>query len=572
MTKPLSVLLVEDTEDDALLLERVLKQGGYLPTMHRVDCREALQFALQKNKWDIIITDYNLPGFNFESALRLIHENEIDTPIIIVSGSIGEEAAVKAMKAGANDYVMKDNLTRLSPAIERELREAEIRRQRREAENTIRHLAFYDPLTLLPNRRLLMDRLEHALQTSTRGKNHGALLYIDLDNFKHLNDTKGHQHGDLLLKEIALRLKNCVREEDTVARLGGDEFVVMLENLDTQADHALIHAKTIADKIITTISQPWHIDNFEYYPSGSIGVILFQGETGQQNKLLSQADTAMYEAKKAGRNRLKFFDPIMQHALEKRLALEHTLRQAIAKNQFQLYYQLQVNNHNQPLGVEALIRWIHPDKGIVSPNEFIPLAEENRLIDDIGQWVLETACNKIKSWQQCPFRKNLTVSVNVSPTQFTQQNFVKTVHNTAEKLGVDATKLKLELTESTVLIDVEDTIVKMQQLRARGFSLSLDDFGTGYSSLSYLNRLPFNQIKIDQSFILRAVSNANDAYLAQVVINIGQKFGMEVVAEGIETQDQLELIKKLGCNIFQGYFFGKPLSSVELESRLNKFA
>lgn len=572
MTKPLSVLLIEDSEDDALLLERELRLGGYLPTLHRVESARQLESALERTDWDVIITDHNLPGFSSESALRMVHAAEIDIPVIIVSGSIGEEAAVRAMKAGASDYIMKNNMARLSPAIERELRDAEVRRLQRESEKTIRDLAFYDPLTQLPNRRLLMDRLEHALLSSARSKNYGALLYLDMDNFKNLNDSKGHHYGDILLRHVAAQLKSCVREEDTVARLGGDEFVVMLEDLDRDADHAAIQAKVIGDKIVATLNQPCLLDNYEHYTSCSIGVALFH-EDSQLDQLLTQADTSMYEAKKAGRNTLRFFDPAMQKTLAGRVDMENALRQAISKLQFQLFYQIQVDTQGHPLGVEALIRWHHPVKGMIQPADFIPLAEETNLIELIGQWVLETACAQIKAWQACPLHQQLTVAINVSAYQFKHPNFVDTIQKTVERIGIEPAKLKLELTESMVLINVEDAIAKMKQLRGLGYYLSLDDFGTGYSSLSYLKRLPFNQIKIDRSFIVSATFDSNDAFLVQAVISIGRKFGMDVVAEGVETLEQFKLLETLGCKAFQGYLFGKPMPGEELESfSLNRFS
>ena len=571
MANSISVLLVEDSEDDALLLHRELQRGGYQPAIERVDNIDELALALKRPDWDVIITDHNLPGFSSELAMRMIRETGFDIPVIIVSGSIGEEAAVRAMKAGASDYIMKGNMARLAPAIERELREAEVRRQQRDAEQTIRHLAFYDPLTQLPNRRLLMDRLEHALLASTRSKHFGALLYLDMDYFKNLNDTKGHQYGDLLLQQVAERLKSAVREEDTVARLGGDEFVIMLENLDQNADHAAIQAKQVGDKVVAILNEPSTLNGYEYYPSCSIGIALFHGDTSQLDTLLTQADTSMYEAKKSGRNTLKFFDPSMQKALEEHVELENALRQALGKEQFKLHYQIQVDKRGRPLGAEALIRWHHPDKGPISPLEFIPLAEESGLIDQIGQWVLESGCRQIKSWENCPFRGQLTISVNVSAFQFIQPNFVETVQKTAERIGINPCKLKLELTESMVLKNVDDAIAKLHQLRTSGFVLSLDDFGTGYSSLSYLRQLPFNEIKIDRSFIERATSNDNDAFMVHIMISMGHKFGMEVIAKGVETQEQRELLESLNCTRYQGYLFGKPLAISELETLLERY-
>jgi EAL domain-containing protein (putative c-di-GMP-specific phosphodiesterase class I) len=310
------------------------------------------------------------------------------------------------------------------------------------------------------------------------------------------------------------------------------------------------------------------LNGHEYYPSCSIGIALFHGKQSQLEDLLTQADTSMYEAKKAGRNTLRFFDPSMQKTLEKRVELEYALRKAVKSDQFQLYYQLQVDSENQPLGVEALIRWFHPEKGIISPSEFIPLAEEIHLIDDIGQWVLEVVCSQIIAWQTSDIFKSLTVSVNVSPMQFMQAHFVDNVKNTVEKYCVDPTRIKLELTETMVLANIEDSIVKMNQLKALGFAISLDDFGTGYSSLSYLKRLPFDQIKIDRSFIISATTNEKDAFLVQFVICMGEKFAMHVIAEGIETEEQFTFLENLNCNAFQGYLFGKPMPVADLEAQL----
>jgi diguanylate cyclase (GGDEF)-like protein len=568
MMQPLRVLLVEDSEDDAQLLELQLRRDGYSPLVHRVDKPEDLALALKKPEWDVVITDHNLPGFSSESAILQVQNANLDIPVIIVSGTIGEEVAVSAMKAGASDYIMKGNLARLPHAIKRELRDFELRRQQRKSEETIRYLAFYDSLTQLPNRRLLMDRLEHSLLTSARSGNYGALIYLDLDHFKNLNDTKGHHYGDELLKEVAERLKACVREEDTVARLGGDEFVVMLENLDDKADHAAMQAKLVGDKIVAALNQPYVLKSHNHHSSCSVGIALFHGSESQVDILLSQADTSMYEAKKAGRNTLRFFDPAMQKALDARVEMEAALRQALAQQQFQLHYQVQVVEQNRPVGVEALIRWIHPEKGAISPMDFIPLAEEVGLIHAIGQWVLETACAQLKSWENLPSCRDLTMAVNVSASQFKETNFVENVREAANRHGISPSKIKLELTESVVLENAASAIVKMEQLRSLGFALSLDDFGTGYSSLSYLKRLPFDQIKIDRSFVTSAISDPNDAFIVLMVATMGRMLGMDVIAEGVETMEQFDLLNGLGCKAYQGYLFGKPVPHGELASVL----
>ncbi|PPD24459.1 MAG: diguanylate cyclase, partial [Methylomonas sp.] len=349
----------------------------------------------------------------------------------------------------------------------------------------------------------------------------------------------------------------------------GDEFVVMLENQDPCPDHAAFRAKLVGDKIVATLSQPYSLNDYQYFSSCSIGIALFHGERSQLDHLLIQADTSMYAAKKAGRNTIRFFDPAMQKALEQRVELEHDLRQALSRQQFQLFYQLQVDDQGRVLGAEALIRWRHPDKGLISPADFIPLAEETGLIEPLGRWVLETACAQIKTWAVCPFRQHLTVSVNVSAAQFIQPNFVAVVESTIRHAGIEVARLKLELTESMVLRDVGDALAKMKQLNALGLALSLDDFGTGYSSLGYLRQLPFQELKIDRSFIDRAPTNDNDAFLVQIMIAMGQKFGMEVVAEGMETEQQLELLKRYNCKIFQGYLFAKPMAIADLDAVLS---
>lgn len=566
--RPLRVLLVEGCENDALLLERELRGSCNALLMRRVDTPEELHDALKKPEWDVILTDHNLPGFNAESVLQWVRQAQLDIPVIIVSGGIGEEAAVKAMKAGASDCIMKDNLARLPLAIERELREAEARGRQRQAEQTMRHLAFYDPLTQLPNRRLLMDRLEQALTSSLRNGQYGALLYLDLDNFKKLNDTLGHNYGDLLLKKVAERLKSCIRKEDTVARLGGDEFVVMLESLNDQTEQTVRRTKLIGDKIVAALGRPYLLNGHRYHASCSVGVALFHGGESRLDSLFTQADTAMYAAKKAGRNTLRFFDPAMQATLNKRVNMENALRQALSNQQFELYYQLQINADNTVIGVEALIRWRHPELGLMLPAEFIPLSEEIGLISMIGQWVLETVCAQLKVWEKQPLRKHLSIAVNVSSLQFKKQYFVEDVCEIVKRHAVNPARLKLELTENLVLENVDDALVKMRRLKALGFLLSLDNFGTGYSSLNYLNRLPFNQIKIDHSFIGGMPAEVNDAFIVEMVITIGRRLGMEVIAEGVSTRAQLDFLRGLGCPAFQGYLLGKPVLYLELESQL----
>ena len=441
---------------------------------------------------------------------------------------------------------------------------------RKQAEEQIHQLAFYDPLTKLPNRRLLIDRLHHAMVSGTRNIAHSALLFIDLDNFKTLNDTKGHDVGDLLLIEAAQRLQACVRGGDTVARLGGDEFVVMMVNLSDEVELAAAQAKMAGEKIRESLSQPYRLRNFEYHSSCSIGISLFRAQDVTVDDLLKRADTAMYEAKTAGRNTLRFFDPTMEAVLEARVKLEADLRYALAHEQFELYYQIQVNAANHTIGAEALLRWMHPVRGMVMPNDFIPLTEETGLIVPIGRWVLETACAQIKEWEKNPLACELQIAVNVSALQFHQPDFVKHVRDTLGMTGADPTKLKLELTESVVLDNIGEAIAKMHDLKKIGVRFSMDDFGTGYSSLAYLTQLPLDQLKIDQSFVRNIGTKPTYAVIVQTIIGMANSLGIDVMAEGVETEAQLIFLGRAGCMAYQGYLFGSPVSLEEFgDSVLN---
>lgn len=440
--------------------------------------------------------------------------------------------------------------------------------QRKLAEEEIYSLAYYDTLTKLPNRRLLLDRFNQALALSERSGMHGVVLFLDLDKFKTLNDTLGHGYGDLLLIEVAMRIKACVREMDTVARMGGDEFVVLIEEVDTDAEVASQKAAHIAEKIRSTLVQPYFLEGQEQYSSPSIGVCLYRGGAESVDSLLKHADMAMYQAKSSGRNTLCFFDPAMQQAVEGRVALETDLRRAVSLSQLHLYYQIQLDNEHRPLGAEALLRWIHPTRGMVSPAQFIPLAEETLLILEIGHWVLESACQQLKLWEQHAHTRDLTIAINVSAQQFAMPDFVGQVAAVLRKHRVVPARLKLELTESVVLGDVQGTVGKMHALKGLGVGLSMDDFGTGYSSLSYLKLLPLDQLKIDQSFVRDITSDPNDAVLVQTIIDMAKNFRLNVIAEGVETEAQLAFLKHHGCMAYQGYLFSRPVPIGEFEALL----
>ncbi|MDP2404565.1 MAG: EAL domain-containing protein, partial [Methylotenera sp.] len=434
------------------------------------------------------------------------------------------------------------------------------------AAEEIQSLAFYDPLTGLPNRRLLLDRLNQALVVSTRSGKGGALLFLDLDHFKTLNDTLGHDIGDKLLQEVANRLLTCVREGDTVARLGGDEFVVMLEDLSENSIEAATQVEHIGHKILTTLNQPYQLDIHEHHSTPSIGIALFSDHGATQEELLKHADIAMYQAKKAGRNTLRFFDPQMQETINNRASLEGELRKALEREQFQLYYQIQVDDNNRALGAEVLIRWRHPKRGLISPFHFIPLAEETGLILPIGEWVLNTACAQLGIWQHQPSTAHLTLSVNVSAKQFRQPDFITQVQTAVQQHGINPARLKLELTESMLLEHIDLTIATMNALKEIGIRFSLDDFGTGYSSLQYLKKLPLYQLKIDQSFVRDIADDVSDQAIVRTIIAMAQTLNLNVIAEGVETEQQRQLLQSNGCHTYQGYLFSQPVPIAEFEA------
>ena len=442
---------------------------------------------------------------------------------------------------------------------------------RKAAEDEIRSLAFFDTLTHLPNRRFLIDRLRQALASSSRHKQQGALLFVDLDNFKTVNDTLGHLQGDLLLEQVGKRLVSCVREGDTVARLGGDEFVVMLENLSQDSLAAATQAEVVGQKILAILNQHYELDGSEVRSTPSIGITLFGGNLDVDiAEPLKRADLAMYQAKAAGRNTWRFFDPAMQAVVVARAVLESALRDAIKQRQFQLYYQPQVSADGTVTGAEVLVRWKHPERGMVSPAEFIPLAEETGLILPLGQWVLNAACVQLADWGRVPATAYLTISVNVSAKQFHQTDFVDQVLSTLAQTGANPRRLKLELTEGVLVANVDDVVAKMRALKERGVSFSLDDFGTGYSSLSYLKKLPLDQLKIDQGFIRDILTDPDDAAISKMVISLANSMDLGVIAEGVETQAQRQFLAEHGCREYQGYLFGRPMPLEDFEAQLSK--
>lgn len=430
---------------------------------------------------------------------------------------------------------------------------------RKAAEEKVIMLAFYDPLTGLPNRRMLTDRLQQAIVSCGRRQCEGALLFIDLDNFKTLNDTLGHDIGDQLLLQVGQRLLSCVRNSDTVARFGGDEFVVMLDDLGSDAPSASVQARLVAEKILVVLREPYQLGSNVHHSTPSIGVALFGHERESVEELLKRADLAMYQSKAVGRNTLSFFDPVVQAAIATRAGLESSLHEALLKEQFRLYFQAQVADDGHVKGAEALLRWLHPERGMVAPEQFIPLAEECGLILPIGRWVLRTACGHLAGWAEQLEMAALSISVNVSAVQFRKSDFVDDVLGILEETGANPRLLKLELTESLLVDDVEAVKIKMSRLKACGVGFSLDDFGTGFSSLAYLKQLPLDELKIDRSFVRDILTDSNDAAIAKMVVALGESMGLSVIAEGVESDAQRRFLAAHGCNAFQGYLFGRPV-------------
>ena len=437
------------------------------------------------------------------------------------------------------------------------------------AETEIKRLAYYDPLTGLPNRRMLLERLQRALSYDRHNSRKRALLFVDVDNFKTLNDTLGHHIGDLMLQEVAHRITSCIRETDTAARIGGDEFVLMLEGLSESQEEAASQARQIAEKILARIAEPYALSGRECISTSSIGITVFGYGKENGTQILQQADIAMYQAKAAGRNAIRFFAPALQAAVNARACLEDEIRQGIREHQFALWYQPQVDA-GRIVGAEALLRWNHPRRGVLGPVEFIPVAEETGLIIPLGRMVLEQACQQAAAWAALPGSDSIPIAVNVSARQFRQPDFVGHVLETIERTGARPENLKIEITESMLLDNLEETVAIMQTLKEHGLQFSLDDFGTGYSSLAYLKRLPLDQLKIDRTFVRDILVNTTNGALAQAIISLARALGLLVIAEGVETDEQLTLLSRLGCGCYQGFLFSKAVPAAEFEALVKR--
>jgi diguanylate cyclase (GGDEF)-like protein/PAS domain S-box-containing protein len=674
--KAIRILIVEDSDNDTELLLRELRKGGFDPVYKRVETARDMEEALHACAWDIIVSDYSMPNFDGLAALKLVKRLGIDVPFIIVSANIGEEIAVMAMKAGAHDYIMKGNLARLVPAIERELKEVRARQQHRDAEKQMRklssaveqtadsvtitdpegnieyvnaafseitgyskqeavgrtnrilksgrhdkefyaqlwqnltqgkafqdifinrrkdgslyyeeksitplkdddgvvthfistgkditeqmktrerlqHLSHHDNLTELPNRSLFMDRLGQAISRARWNGRVVAVLFIDLDRFKNINETLGFDYGDAVLQAVATRLSQSVRDGDTVARLGDDEFAVLLEDVYQKED-----IPVVVEKIIKSLSQVHILKAHEVFVTTSIGISLYPNDGNDAQTLIQNADVAIHHAKESGNNNYRFYESEMNAQSLYRLNMESSLRKALEREEFVLHYQPQIDlKSGEIIAFEALLRWQHPDLGTVSPVEFIPLLEETGMINQVGRWVLRAACQVCRGWNELGLN-DIKVSVNISPVQFEQGDISNIVADVLAETGLEAKHLEIELTETTIMRSPQKTIAVLAELNRMGVTLAIDDFGTGYSSLSYLQKFPIDVLKIDRSFVKDVSANNGDASIVSAIISMAHSLKLSVVAEGVETEEQLSFLQERDCEIVQGFLFSKPV-------------
>lgn len=555
----LKILLIDDDEDDYVVTRDLLSESkGLKHELQWVHSYEEALEAIGLNEHDVYLLDYRLGAHTGLDLLRNAASNGCRAPIILMTGQGDQEVDYKAMKAGAADYLVKGDLN--APLLERSIRYA-IERKRTEAH--IYHMAYYDGLTSLPNRVLFQDRLKQAIAASERHNNMTAILFLDLDNFKRVNDTLGHFWGDELLKGVAERLMSVMRKSDSVARhscndlfarLGGDEFTVLLNVINESRE-----ASRAAQRIVELLSKPFLLDGSEIVISSSIGIAIYPDDGTDVHTLLKNADAAMYHAKDHGKNNYQYYKQYMNAAAFDRLTLENDLRRAIEQDGLILYYQPQISTVNGALiGLEALIRWQHPEKGIILPSDFIPLAEDTGLIIPISEWVLKTACSQIKAWQ-AEGHKIVPVAVNLSSRQFQQEDFITILSGILDESGVDPHNLILEITEGTIMQNTETVFDLLHELNEMGLLLTIDDFGTGYSSLSYLKKFPIHAIKIDRSFVSEINTNDDDAAIAMAIISMAHSLKLKVVAEGVETKDQLMMLCDQKCDAIQGYLFSPSL-------------
>jgi diguanylate cyclase (GGDEF)-like protein len=556
MPKPLRVLIVEDSENDSLLLLRGLWRGGYEPQFERVDTPETMAAALRAQEWDVVISDYSMPKFNGLAALWLLKQSGLDLPFILLSGTVGEDVAVEAMKAGAHDYVLKSNPQRLVYAIEREIREAEMRRQRRLSEDRLRYLANYDALTDLPNRNLFYEKLGQTLAASREENKPLALILLDLNDFREINDTMGHQLGDVMLQQLGARLRETLRDHDTVARLGGDEFAVLLPGANQE------DATLTARKILHALEAPFTIADLNLDAQASLGVALFPDHAADKDTLMRRADIAMYVAKQSASGYAIYSAERDSYSPE-RLALMTQLRHAIDNNELYLAYQPKIDlRSGTVIGLEALARWHHRERGMIPPDQFVAMAERTGLIKSLTQWALNAALTQSQVWRARGLE--IPISVNLSARNLHDVNLPDQIDKLLQDHGAKPKALELEITESTIMADPARAFEILTSINRMGVALFIDDFGIGYSSLGYLKRLPASAIKIDKSFVLNMTDDENDAMIVRSIIDLAHDLKLKVIAEGVENRAVWDRLAALGCDAAQGYYMSRPLPAAEM--------
>ncbi|MBI5909863.1 MAG: GGDEF domain-containing response regulator [Betaproteobacteria bacterium] len=553
--------MVEDSEDDARLLYSELTRTNSDITYTRVDCAEDMRKALLDSEWDIVISDHSMPRFSSLEALDLLKECGKDIPFIIYSGDVSEHVEVAAMCSGAQDSIVKGNFARLLPAMEREIHGAAVRRAKEQADAHVHKLAFYDRLTGLPNRNLFCDHVGRKLP---QAEGRSATIYVlDIDRFLRVNNCFGHKVGDALMRQIAQRLQECVPEDGMVARCGSDEFAVFLGNVASDQQ-----ARDAAEHIRQAFSRPFVEGTLEFFISLSIGIGVSPRDGDDVPELLINAETAMFRAKSMGGNNTQFYAHEMGAVAGAQLVLESALRKAVARRELLLEYQPNLNAVSGALtGVEALVRWRHPEMGVLQPDDFIPLANESGLITEIGAWVLESACRQAKAWHDAG-HPGLTIAVNVSAVQFWQPGLVQAVARVLADTGIDPQCLELEITESVLMRNADTTIMTLQALKGMRVKISVDDFGTGYSSLSYLRRFPIDILKIDKSFSRDVMRDVESAAIVQAIGALARGLGLVTVAEGVETTEQLEFFRRQHCDRVQGFLFSAPRSVADITEML----
>jgi len=561
---PIRTLIVEDNEDDALLLLNTLRKNGFNPNSHRVDSKAELTTALQEAPWDIIFSDYTMPSFNGHEALELVRKTDPDVPFFFVSGTIGEDRAVEAMRLGAQDYFIKGNLKRLPPAIHRELRDSSARREHRLAQERIHYLANYDPLTGLPNRLQFYERLSQCLQNlSSDPHNETAskvvVFSVNLTRFKDVNDHLGTSAGDALLTEVGNRLRTAVHKDDFVARLAADEFAIFSCHCQTRAD-----IESLAQTLLRVFSAPFMLARYEWRVHVNVGISIYPIDATESYMLCENAAIALHSAEKQVGSNYQFYQPSMRTTLQDKLDLSHALEAALDREELLLHYQPQVAcDGGRLISTEALVRWQRPNLGMVSPAEFIPLAEESGLIVPIGAWVLRESCRQAQQWraQGCG---DIRIAVNFSAFQFRQPNLVRMVEDVLRESHLPVHLLEVEITETALMHDAGTALRALNELHELGVTIALDDFGTGYSSLSYLKRFPVDVLKIDRAFVRDLPDDPDDVAIVHAMIAIAEKLQLNVIAEGVETYAQQEFLKNAGCDLLQGYFIQRPVPADEI--------